>query len=934
MNKKFIALTIVISLISIAFTSLTFAQESPPVEGGPGGGLVASIEYKNVTLGETFTVSTSATSPYKWELIEYNKEYLDSKGAGVGCGIIPDKNETICTYSFSFTAIKEGKTTIELNKISTTDNSTYEIRYIHVTIVSTYGKPDLTIGKIEYFLDNPTNPTKLHFQVLIRNIGTASCSFDSNIRIPQLSNYQENKCTYLNPGESCVESGYGYSGLGGTIPTGYYDIIAVVDPRNLVDELNEDNNQAERRVYVNPTIPIIEEYKTVKVGEIFTVSGTFSGGTPYAWRLKSYDTTYLEYLGEETICATIPGGICSTNFKFKAKIAGKTKVELNKIDTRNNNIVEIKYIYVTILSSPIKIVRLNEPFELSEGEIAEVVDYRNMIVGLDKIETITVCPITTAGETPTPQQECKVTWLATLSIRMPGDLEVLIIKLGIGDIRDTPFGVKIRFDRLVSSNTGVFTVYQEAREFKFSIKTDKYWYSHGESVRIEAILVGDPSINFADARVIAHVIDPRGPAYRHEVEMRRVGVIAPTCTEAVTTGSYTCPRVNEYHFVGIFDIPFDAPIGLYTVKSTALVEGITKEAETSFRVGETYPEGVDVSIMPERQVTSIGKEVSYRVTITDKQPPQPCPTGVEECPMRIYTYIIDVSGLPYHTLYPRVVGVPTGGSETFELLVFPSSVRTAQGITTAVEKVEITETVAEERTVAPTGGAVATQPTMVEEVPVREAVFRFTVKATLREDPTVSDSAIGILHVRFIEIPEPPPFPEETIKIELRRGWNLISLPGKGSGFTQGTCSAIQKPLAYVYLQDQNRYVTLEEAVRIMGSEKLLDYLSTHSFWIYSYEDCNVGFKVTSYSTYSGLPIVQGWNLLGTTKDMIGETLNNIKGTCTFERVYTWDAASQKWAEKTENDLIEKIGYGILVKATSACNLQTNVIQPPAFPGG
>ncbi len=286
-----------------------------------------------------------------------------------------------------------------------------------------------------------------------------------------------------------------------------------------------------------------------------------------------------------------------------------------------------------------------------------------------------------------------------------------------------------------------------------------------------------------------------------------------------------------------------------------------------------------------------------------------------------------------------MVSVPAGSSKTFEIKVFPSPIRTAQGIETAIRKTEISEVVpVEERAVSITGQQIATERMgefELQPAAVNEALFKFTVKATLKEDPTVSDSVLGVLHVRFVQIPEPPPFPEEeTIKIELKKGWNLVSLPGKGTRFMPGTCSAIQKPLAYVYLQDRKRYASLEEAVRIMGYEALLEHLSTHSFWVYSYEYCNIGFKVQSYSTYSALRIYEGWNLLGTTKDMVGETLNNIKGACTFEKVYTWDSDSQKWLEKTENDLIEKMGYGILVKASSSCNLQTNTIQPPALPEG
>jgi len=65
---------------------------------------------------------------------------------------------------------------------------------------------------------------------------------------------------------------------------------------------------------------------------------------------------------------------------------------------------------------------------------------------------------------------------------------------------------------------------------------------------------------------------------------------------------------------------------------------------------------------------------------------------------------------------------------------------------------------------------------------------------------------------------------------------------------------------------------------------------------------------------------------------MVGDTLSNIKGTCIFEKIYAWDADSQEWIKKSENDLIDKMGYGIVVKTTSACSLRENIIQPP-FPG-
>jgi hypothetical protein len=496
-------------------------------------------------------------------------------------------------------------------------------------------------------------------------------------------------------------------------------------------------------------------------------------------------------------------------------------------------------------------------------------------------------------------------------------------------------------------------------EFKFNVKTDKYSYLPGEDVRITGVLSGD-SINFNEAKVITIVTDSQGKTY--DVKMEPIGISSSTCQESVT-GTYMCSITTEYHFVGTYNIPSDGPIGSYRIMSTAIAGGFRKNDEINFVVGRNYNDYVDISISPQEQLTYVGKEVKYDVTIIDKHPVMKCEvtissttpvtgqnvavaepptsggtsvsTTTEKCGPQIYNYLIDVDGLPYHTVFPNVISVHAGGSKTFELKVFPSPAKTEEGITTAVQTTTTTATTVE-RSVSITGKPIATEQGVSATTPVttelKEAAFKFAVKASLKEEQTTSDTVIGVLRVRFVEEPEPPPFPEvEKIIIELKMGWNLISVPGKGIGFIKGTCLEDQKPIAFVY--SNKKHLSFEESLKVMGEEEILNYLSTHSFWIYSYEDCNIGFRFKSYSTYSGLKVNEGWNLLGITRDMVGETLSNIKGNCTFERIYKWDSNSQKWIEKSENDLIEEKGYGIAVKATEDCNLKTNIIQPPPFPG-
>jgi predicted secreted protein len=767
------------------------------------------------------------------------------------------------------------------------------------------------------------------------------------------------RCTFTDIGggcgatvDCCAESAYSPNCV---IESGYVAERFCREDNNIDTEIYKCSNGCIDGA-CRPSVPITEEYKTVKLGETFTVSGTSTH--PYAWNLKNYDKNYLELQLIATMpCKAEQGSSCPFTFEFKAINSGKTTIELDKINSNDNSVSEIKYIYVTINPLSTKIAYLNQPFDLKEKESAEIIDYRNMIVTLDKLEQLpATCQVTTqttatsvTGGVTTPTTgggggggaACAYgSWMATVSFKMPGGLVTNSMRMYVGESKDTSFGVKIRFDRVGESRTAVFTAYQETNEFNFYVKTDKYSYSPGESVRIDAILSGNPSFNFNNAAVVATVTDPNGN--QQDVRMYPVGVSASACTQSITTKTYTCAITNEYHFTGTYHIPSDAPRGVYKVMSTAITSTIKKSAETNFEVEKTYSDYVDVSIRPQEQHTVIGKEVSYDITVTDKHPAEICPVyecktplcPVQPCARRVYTYYISVSGLPYNTKYQNVIGLPAGGAITFSLTIFPSSTGTSEGVTTATTTAgAINPASSEQRIVSVvTGGAIAASTAVTETQPIKEVMFKFTVQATQQDDPRVSDSDGAILFVRFIEIPRPPDFPEtEKIDIELRNGWNLISAPGYGY-FSLGTCSQDSRPVAFVYLTDQRRYVSFDDALSIMGTDKLKEYLSTHSFWIYSYESCKMIFDVERYSTYSGLQLDQGWNLLGVTKDMIGETMSNIKGNCAFEKLYSWDAESQKWIAKTENDLIDKMGYGGIVKVSSTCNLKANIIQPPTLP--
>ena len=480
-------------------------------------------------------------------------------------------------------------------------------------------------------------------------------------------------------------------------------------------------------------------------------------------------------------------------------------------------------------------------------------------------------------------------------------------------------------NREVAEVRYIYVTIRNMVNFQLSVKTDKYTYSPGETVNIISTLTGENYIDFSNSYIEFSVTGPDNSVIF--LNPTRIGAVSSGCLQS-ETGTYSCVLNSSYSFLATYPTTQDSILGMYKANVKARIGETTKDASSSFEIKSEYTDYVDVSITPKEQTTTIGNPVSYRVVVKDNHPLSDS---------RNYAYEIEVNNLPYNLIQPKLIAIPAGSSTAFDINIFPSSASTERGVETTTEHIDVAD-LSDYRQSSPTGAFILTSYPIageggggsVETVPIEVAAFKFTVSVTLVDDPTVRDSDTAVLYVKYSNTPQPPDFPEDEIITEyLREGWNLLNLPGKGTNFVDTTCSLQRKPFAYAYLHDQRRYVSIQEAAITMGMDPLFEYVSIHPLWIYSYENCEISVRVAKYATYSGMHVVQGWNMIGTTKDMVGETMNSIKGNCEFENIYRWNADSQSWEKMTVDDLIEKISNGLVVKASSDCNLKQNSIQPP-----
>lgn len=222
----------------------------------------------------------------------------------------------------------------------------------------------------------------------------------------------------------------------------------------------------------------------------------------------------------------------------------------------------------------------------------------------------------------------------------------------------------------------------------------------------------------------------------------------------------------------------------------------------------------------------------------------------------------------------------------------------------------------------------------------------------------------------------PPEIPEGKYKytVEVKKGWNLISLipffltappkpiaQGKGApsgqeesgpGPVSITCSwakneQYSRENVFGYDSVNKRYVRLGELTNLYLTPAKGGYLvntPVNSFWLRSTEDCSITmdfgssagtFKMLGEISKNGYKLVKGWNFFIVLPEMEGKTLDDIKGSCEIKRAFAYDQFSRKW---TNLDGVgfsrSSVSYGFVMKVKDDCVLgESSVIGlPPPLP--
>jgi len=205
-----------------------------------------------------------------------------------------------------------------------------------------------------------------------------------------------------------------------------------------------------------------------------------------------------------------------------------------------------------------------------------------------------------------------------------------------------------------------------------------------------------------------------------------------------------------------------------------------------------------------------------------------------------------------------------------------------------------------------------------------------------------------------------------TLEVKIYKGWNLVSLAimGVDPQNFETTCSPQDLIVLYGYDPIEKRYVKIKDItevdpkVGIFGStygfvklsEETGKYIAispVSSGWLYSIKDCSMTLRagvpadfvlVAAVNIYTsvnaGFPA--GWNFFTVFHDMVGKSLDDIKGDCTIKKAYIWNPEDKTWLKLKEQKFSEPLlGYGFVFKTANDCLLgKVAIPEVPRLPEG
>ncbi|MBI2112872.1 hypothetical protein HYT52_05020 [Candidatus Woesearchaeota archaeon] len=198
----------------------------------------------------------------------------------------------------------------------------------------------------------------------------------------------------------------------------------------------------------------------------------------------------------------------------------------------------------------------------------------------------------------------------------------------------------------------------------------------------------------------------------------------------------------------------------------------------------------------------------------------------------------------------------------------------------------------------------------------------------------------------------------EITQAKFYQGWNLVyGFYSPEQLITSPDYDLVKSDIkaVYAFIPTTQEYVRTYprpevEKLSVIDDDKLLNT----AFWVYSEKRAGGMLEgernlaqytlETEVVPLSDRQLYRGWNFVGITDELIGIPLNNLKGDCTWTKVYTYsrDGSEMKWLDLLNNpnfmdqeELPTAVkNGGLLIKVVENCNMRESTFAvPPTLPG-
>jgi len=185
--------------------------------------------------------------------------------------------------------------------------------------------------------------------------------------------------------------------------------------------------------------------------------------------------------------------------------------------------------------------------------------------------------------------------------------------------------------------------------------------------------------------------------------------------------------------------------------------------------------------------------------------------------------------------------------------------------------------------------------------------------------------------------------PSGESSITMHKGWNLM--PNSAFGGKLSTClynSERDNLFSYDFLTKEYIPSNLESyyehycdtnAVQCNNNKnQLVTELQFGSSWFYTPVSCQMISDSTHNDEADSSLLTTGWNFRYITKNMVGNSLEQISENCNIISAYYFDSVSQSWQNIDLNQPLGSFGKGFIVKVSNSCSLSSSSGGPPSFP--